>query len=556
MIASLSDDTRTAQERLKEANPTLAGTLPTVLADPAKDHLEEDDAQFLKFHGAYQQDDRDKRKVAKHYQFMVRTKFPGGHLDADQYLVCDRLAREYGDNSLRITTRQDFQFHGIVKANLRATIRALNEALITTLAACGDVSRNVMAPPTPATGPLGEAIIDEARRLALALTPQTPAYRRIWVNGAELDLNEPQVAGFVDPLYGKTYLPRKFKIGLAIPPLNDVDIYTHDLGFVAIVEDGRLVGYNLLAGGGLGTTHGNAQTFPRLADVVGFLPPEPIEAVARAVLTIHRDFGDRTNRKHARLKYVLAERGLEWFRAQVESRAGIRLAPARPFAFTSQGDRLGWHRQADGRWFLGIFVENGRIKDRPGCALQSGLRDVVARFRPDVRLTPSQNLLLANVPEARRDELAAALAAHGIHPTNGWSKTRLASMACVALPTCGLALAESERALPGLLTRIEALQAEMGLADLELIVRMTGCPNGCARPYLAEIAFVGKAPGRYQLYLGGNEASTRLNRLHKESVRDAEIVPELRALLSRFRDERAPGERFGDWSARALWPQT
>jgi sulfite reductase (NADPH) hemoprotein beta-component len=530
----------------------LAGTIASALADPTTDRFTEDDAQFLKFHGIYQQDDRDKRKTGKQYIFMVRTKFPGGALSAQQYVACDDLATKHANNTLRITTRQDFQFHGIVKTGLRQTIHDLNRALITTIAACGDVERNVMAPPTPATSPLVDRVIEDARRLSNALAPKTPAYYKIWVEGVEVNLDEDVNKEFVDPLYGTQYLPRKFKTAFVIPPLNDIDILTNDLGFIVIAENGQLAGYNLAAGGGMGMSHGNAQTFPRLADVVGFLPPEHLEAVAKAVITIHRDFGDRTNRRHARLKYVLAERGVEWFRAEVEQRTGAKLQPARPFHFTKQGDLLGWHRQTNGNWFLGLFVENGRIKDVDGYRLKSGLRRAIEQFQPEVRLTASQNILLVNVQPEQREAITRTLAEHGVSVDNPFSATRLASMACPALPTCGLALAESERALPDLLTRIESLLSELGLKEQEIVVRMTGCPNGCARPYMAEIGFVGKAPGKYQFYLGGNEASTRLSRLFKDNVRSEEILNELRPVLARYAKERQGGERFGDWCDRVL----
>src|SRR6266446_9552067 len=338
MIATEAPIKLTRNEGLKEASPLLAGTIPQTLADNAAERFSDDDYEFLKFHGIYQQDDRDKRKSGKQYVMMVRTKFPGGVLTAPQYLACDDLAGRFGNNTLRITTRQDFQFHGIVKSNLRQTMKGLNEALVTTIAACGDVERNVMAPPTPATSPLVDEMIAQARRLSNALAPKTKAYHKIWLEGQELDLNAEENKGFVDPLYGTAYLPRKFKTAFAFPPLNDIDIFTNDLGFVVIAEGDKLLGYNLLAGGGMGMSHGNAQTYPRVADVLGFLTPEHLEAVTKAVLTIHRDFGDRTNRKHARLKYVLEERGADWCRAEVEKRTGIKLAPARPFHFTKQGD--------------------------------------------------------------------------------------------------------------------------------------------------------------------------------------------------------------------------
>jgi len=542
----------TRNESLKSNHTTLAGTIAQTLASPEVDHFTEDDYEFLKFHGVYQQDDRDKRKVARQWIFMVRTKFPGGVLGAQQYLACDGLSSQYANNTLRITTRQDFQFHGIIKSGLRQTIKGLNDALVTTIAACGDVERNVMAPPTPATSPLVDHVLEQARRLSVALNPATRAYHQIWIEGQQLNLDEGATRDFVDPLYGKFYLPRKFKTAFAIPPLNDIDIFTNDLGFVVIAEGDRLLGYNLLAGGGLGKSHGNAQTFPRVADVIGFLAPEHLETVAKAVVGVHRDFGDRTNRKHARLKYVMAERGVDWFRAEVEQRTGVKLAPARPFQFTKQGDLLGWHRQTNGNYFLGLFVENGRIKDADGYRLKTGLRQAIEQFQPEVRLTASQNILLVNVRPEQRDEIGRVLREHGVSVENPFTPTRLASMACPALPTCGLSLAESERVMPDILTRIEQLLLEVGLKDQEIIVRMTGCPNGCARPYMAEIAFVGKSPGKYQLYLGGNEASTRLNRLYKESVKLEEITDQLRPLLARYAQERAPAERFGDWCQRTV----
>ncbi|MEW6156020.1 MAG: NADPH-dependent assimilatory sulfite reductase hemoprotein subunit [Verrucomicrobiota bacterium] len=554
MIESAPVVKLTRNEGLKSNNPLLTGTIAQTLADPNLDHFTDDDYEFLKFHGVYQQDDRDKRKVGKQFIFMVRTKFPGGVLTADQYLTCDQLATQYGNNTLRITTRQDFQFHGVIKSGLRQTIKSLNEALVTTIAACGDVERNVMAPPTPATHPLVDQVIAAAKCLSDALAPKTPAYHKIWLEGQDLDLQSEESKSFVDPLYGKVYLPRKFKTGFAIPPLNDVDLFTHDLGFIVIAEGDKLVGYNLAAGGGMGMSHGNAQTFPRVADVIGFLKPEHLEAVAKAVVTIHRDFGDRTNRKHARLKYVIQERGVDWFRGEVEQRAGIRLAPPLPYRFTRQGDLLGWHEQTNGRFFLGLFVENGRVKDGDGYQLKSALKQVIQRFQPEVRLTPSQNILLVDIRPEDREAISQLLKDHGVSVENPFTRTRLASMACPALPTCGLSLAESERVLPDLLTRIEHLLAETGLAQEEIVVRMTGCPNGCARPYMAEIGFVGKAPNKYQIYLGGNEASTRLNRLFKESVKLDDIVTELRPLLQQFVQERQPGERFGDFCHRVLWP--
>ncbi len=557
MVTSIPAQKPSANELLKERSPTLAGTIAQALADPQADRFTEDDTQFLKAHGVYQQDDRDLRKTGKkHVCFMVRCRIPGGVLTPAQYLACDDLATRYANKTLRVTSRQGLQFHGVVKGGLRALVKGINDALLGTLAACGDNTRNVMAPPTPPTNKVGEQVLEHARQVASAVLPRTRAYHSIWIEGVPLDLEDPANKDFVDPLYGKTYLPRKFKIAFAVPPLNEIDIFTNCCGFIAIGDgSGKLFGYNLTAGGGMGRSHGNAQTFPRLADVIGFLPPEKAVEVAKAVLTIHRDFGDRGERKHARLKYVLADRGARWFREELERRAGCRLAEPMPFKFEKQGDAFGWNRQVDGRLFLGLFVETGRIKDKDGVRLKAALRATVANYQPEVRLTPGNNVILANLEATQRQEITRLFAEHGIQTEaeRQGSALRRASMACVSLPTCGLGLAESERYLPELMTRIEALLAEVGLGDQEITIRMTGCPNGCARPYMAEIGFVGKAPGRYQIWLGGNDASTRLNRLYREMVKDPDIIAELRPLFSRYAQERLAAERFGDWVARVLW---
>jgi sulfite reductase (NADPH) hemoprotein beta-component len=551
MNTTVTNSKLSPNELLKQADPTLAGTIASTLANPESDRFSEDDNQFLKFHGIYQQDDRDQRKTGKQYIMMVRGRLPGGVVTPEHYLAFDTLATQYANNTLRITSRQGFQFHGVLKKNLGPLIKRIHEHLLTTLAACGDVNRNVMAPPTPATSPLVDEVLENARRLSQALLPVTPAYHEIWIDGVTLDLGKTR-PDFADPLYGKTYLPRKFKIAFAIPPLNDVDVHANCLGFIAISEGGKLRGYNVVAGGGMGMSHGNAATFPRLADELGMVAPHQIDDIAKAVLTIHRDFGDRTNRKHARLKYILEDRGVAWFREELERRVGFKLEPSKPYQFTRQGDLFGWHRQSNGANFLGLFVETGRVKDTGDYRLKSGLRAVVERFHLEVRLTPSQNLLLVNVADKDRPAITQLLAEFGIPVDTQAAAIRKASMACVSLPTCGLALAESERALPGVLTRLEGLLGEFGLADEEIVVRMTGCPNGCVRPYLAEIGFVGKAPDKYQIYLGGTHTTNRLNRLYRESVPVASLIDELRPVVARFVKERRGAERFGDFCARVL----
>ena len=539
----------THNEDIKAAIPTLAGTIAATIADPTADHFSEDDNQFLKFHGSYQQDDRDLRKTGKKYIMMIRSRVPGGVMTAQQWRVFDDLASTYGNNTLRATTRQTIQFHGIVKSNLRAVVKGINDSLLSTLAACGDVNRNVLAPPTPAYTKAREQILADCKKVALALAPQTEAYHAIWIDGEQLDLEKPENKNFVDPLYGKTYLPRKFKIAFVIPPVNDVDIFTSCLGFIAIIENDRLVGYNISGGGGMGRSHGNEATYPRLADVIGFFTPDKIVDVAKAVLTIHRDFGDRTDRKHARLKYVVAERGVKFMQDEVNQRAGITLAPAKPYQFTTTSDLLGWRKAVDGSNFLGVFVESGRVKG----AQKKALREVADKFpKIEFRLTANQNVILANVSDADKAGINAVLAAHGVKSENQTTVLHAAAMACPSLPTCGLGLAESERMLPGFLDRIGKLLAEVGLADEEIIIRSTGCPNGCARPYMAEIAFVGKAPGRYQVWLGGDVAGTRLNKVWKDVLKEADLETEFRPVFTRFAKERNTGERFGDWCQRVL----
>jgi sulfite reductase (NADPH) hemoprotein beta-component len=413
-----------------------------------------------------------------------------------------------------------------------------------------------MAPPTPAFTKAREQVFADSHKVAMALAPQTQAYHAIWIDGVQLNLEDKANKDFVDPLYGRTYLPRKFKTAFVIPPLNDMDVFTNDLGFIAIVENDQVLGYNLTVGGGMGRTHNNQATYPRLADVIGFFTPDKMVDVAKAVLTIHRDFGDRTDRKHARLKYVVQERGVDFIRSEIESRASVKLEAAREFKFTSMGDFYGWKQQVDGRWFLTLFVESGRIKDADGRNLKSALREVAEKLDGiEFRLSANQNVILANVTEADKVAIEALLGRHGVKTVDQASVLHAAAMACPALPTCGLSLAESERYLPGLIDRLEGLCNDVGLGGEEIIIRMTGCPNGCARPYMAEIGFVGKGPGRYQVWFGGDASGTRLNRVWKEMLKDPDMETELRPVLARFAKERHVDERFGDWCARVLWQE-
>ncbi|MCW5558312.1 MAG: NADPH-dependent assimilatory sulfite reductase hemoprotein subunit [Verrucomicrobiae bacterium] len=547
----------TKNEQLKIAIPTLAGNIAATLADPAAGCFSADDEQFLKFHGIYQQDDRDKRKQGKVHIMMIRGRIPGGVLKAAQWIVFDTLATRYGNDTLRITTRQSIQWHGVAKSGLGALMKGIHEALLDTLAACGDVSRNVMSAPTPANNRAREELYEDARKVSDALLPKTKAYHSIWLDGVQLNLDAPENKDFVDPLYGRQYLPRKFKAAFVLPPNNDMDIFANCLGFIGVVEDGRVGGYNLAVGGGMGRSHGNTATYPRMASVLGYIPREKAVEVARAVLTIHRDFGDRTDRKHARLKYVVEERGVDFVKSEIEQRVGVTLEPAKPFEFTTTGDTYGWQQAVDGSWYLTLFVSMGRIKDAGDHRLKTALRRVAEQF-PSVefRLSANQNILIANVTDGDRAKINALLGEHGVRTENQASVLHAAAIACPALPTCGLSLAESERYLPNLLTQIEGLCEEVGVGGQEIVIRMTGCPNGCARPYLAEIGFVGKAPGRYQVWLGGDESGTRLNRVWKEMVKDADLVTELRPVLRRYATERQDGERFGDWVERVLWKES
>lgn len=536
-------------EAIKEASLGLYGSLPEELRNDAS-HFSEEAVQLIKFHGSYQQDHRDLRRERKKaglepaYSFMVRSKLPGGVMSAGQYLVHDDLADRYADGTLRVTTRQGFQIYGVLKGNLRGAIHDLNAALVTTLGACGDVERNVLSCPAPIPGGFRAEALELARRISDHLLPKTRAYHEIFVEGELVAGGPPEAVE--DPIYGTTYLPRKFKTAIAFPDDNCTDVYANDLGLLAIPEDGRLAGFNVLVGGGMGQTHGKAETFPRLASVLAFATPEEVIDVATAVIIVQRDHGNRANRKRARLKYLIEDNGLDWFRAKVEEQLGRPLVPARDVEVSDVHDHIGWHDQGDGRWFYGLFIENGRISDEPGRRLRTALRTIVETLRPDVHLTAQQNLLFTNVPEARKGELERILREHGVHPERV-SQARRWSMACPALPTCSLALAESERVLPKLIDEVEKVLDELGLADERIAIRMTGCPNGCARPYNADLAFVGRNLGKYMVYVGGNPEGTRLNQEFADLVPFEKIVETVRPLFVRWRDERLPAEGFGDF---------
>lgn len=542
-------------EDIKAESHRLRGSLLESLADPVTGALREDDQTLIKYHGSYQQDDRDirderrRQKLEPAYQFMIRTRTPGGVVTPEQWLKLDAVATRFANHSLRVTTRQAFQFHGVIKRELKATMQAINAALIDTLAACGDVNRNVQVAANPLLSRAHADLYGDAAATSEHLLPNTRAYYEIW-------LDEERVAGSgeeEEPIYGDKYLPRKFKIGFALPPVNDVDVYANDLGFIGVLgADGQLEGYDVTIGGGMGSTHGDAETYPRLANNVGFIPRSALLDVATAVVTTQRDFGNRVLRKRARFKYTIDDHGLEFIVAEIERRAGVAFAAPRAAAFEHNGDRYGWTEGEDGRWHLTLSLPAGRIADRPGAPHLTGLREIANVHRGEFRMTGNQNLVIAGVPAGERKRIDALVRDHGLDAGNR-APTALAraAMACVALPTCGLAMAEAERYLPDFAARLEPLLERHGLRDAPILVRISGCPNGCSRPYLGEIALVGKAPGRYNLMLGADHRGQRLNTLYRENITEAEIVEALDPLFARYAAERNDGEGFGDFLHRA-----
>jgi sulfite reductase (NADPH) hemoprotein beta-component len=536
-------------ETIKTKSRFLRGTLAEGLAEVASGAISEDDQQLIKFHGIYLQDDRDlraeraKRKLDKAYSFMARLRVPGGVLSREQYLAMDRLADERGNQTLRITTRQSIQFHGVIKTNLRPALRQIDSVLLDTIAACGDVNRNVMCTPNEFAGPVYEQVIQTARDISTHLLPRTGAWREVFIDGEKIT-TDPEA----EPIYGATYLPRKFKIAITVPPQNDVDVFAHDLSYIAIVKNNEVIGYNIVVGGGMGATHGDAETHPRVGDVIGFCKTGDAVAVAEAVVTAQRDYGNRANRRRARVKYTIEDRGLDWFVEQVNSRLATKLEPARAYKFAGNGDRMGWQTSPDGLHHLTLFVENGRVADIGKWRLKTALKTIAETHPVSFILTPNQNVIIARADNASRKAIEAILAAHGI-PLRG-SVLREGALACVSLPTCALALAESERYLPSLITRLDALLAEHGLEKQPITVRMTGCPNGCARPYLAEIGFVGRNPGKYNLHLGGNANGSRLNRILVEDADEETILKTLTPLFADYAKGRKAKEGFGDFVTR------
>lgn len=539
-------------ETMKAKSDQLRGTIVAGLAAELTAAVPGDDIKLMKFHGVYQQDDRDirderrRQKLEPAYRFMARVRLPGGVLSGDQWLKLDALARAYGGASLRLTTRQTFQFHEVHKKHLRELIQGLHDVLLDTKAACGDDSRGVMSSVSPELSALHEEVYRLAKQASDHAVPRTGAYREIWYGEERTPSDGPE-----EPLYGKTYMPRKFKIGFVIPPINDIDVYAQDLGFIAIAEKGRLEGFDIAIGGGMGRTDNAPKTYPRLASVIGFAPKDRVIAICDAVMSVQRDYGDRVDRSHARFKYTVDDKGLPFITSEIEARLGAPLEPARPYRFTSNGDALGWRRGENGREHYTLFVQNGRVRNFDNLALLDGLRAIAATRKAMFRVTPNQSLTIADIAPDDRPLIERTLQEHGLDRLNEGSGLRLNAMACVALPTCGLAMAESERYLPRLIEKIETILAGHGLTREPITIRMTGCPNGCARPYISEIGLTGRAPGKYNLYLGGGFHGERLNKMALENAGETAILEYLGGVIARYAKERAPGEHFGDFAIRA-----
>ena len=547
----MSEQKLSDNERLKRESNFLRGTIEQDLQDELTGGFNGDNFQLIRFHGMYQQDDRDIRnertaqKLEPLHNVMLRARLPGGIINPEQWLAIDKFAEEssiYG--SIRLTTRQTFQFHGVLKRDIKHMHQVLNSTGIDSIATAGDVNRNVLCTSNPVESELHQEAYEWAKKISEHLLPKTRAYTEIWLDGERLDTPDEE------PILGSTYLPRKFKTTVVIPPQNDVDVHANDLNFIAIADNGKLVGFNVLVGGGLAMTHGDNATYPRKATDFGFIPLSHTLEVAAAVVTTQRDLGNRSNRKNAKTKYTLERVGVEVFKAEVEKRAGIKFADTRPYEFTERGDRFGWVAGIDGKHHLTLFIENGRLLDYPGKPLKTGMREIAKVHKGDFRLTANQNLIIAGVAAEDKALIEQLARKHGLLE-DGVSEQRKNSMACVALPTCPLAMAEAERMLPAYVTDIEGLLAKHDMNDENIIFRVTGCPNGCGRAMLAEIGLVGKAPGRYNLHLGGNREGTRIPRMYKENITDAQILEEMDALIGRWASEREAGEGFGDFVIRA-----
>ncbi|MEZ5534606.1 MAG: NADPH-dependent assimilatory sulfite reductase hemoprotein subunit [Thiolinea sp.] len=548
-------------ERIKDNSNYLRGTLVESFANPLTGSISEDDHQLIKFHGTYEQDDRDRRlerqerKLEPAYSFMIRMRLPGGELSAKQWLACHDISEQYGDKTFRLTTRQAVQFHGIIKFNLKQTIQAMDKALLDSIAGCGDVNRNVVCAHDPALSPLHAQVFPWAKKVSEHLMPQSRAYHEIWLDepeGKTLVAGGSEAVEEIEPLYGKHYLPRKFKIGIAIPPHNEADVHSNDIGIIAIADGDQLQGFNIVVGGGLGMTFGRDDTYARLASELGFCTPEQLLDTVYHIVAIQRDFGNRQDRKLSRFKYTLDKYGLDWFREELQNRSGITLQDSRPVTFTTTGDRFGWSQTTDGLWHLGLRLEYGRVVDTATHRIKSALQAIAERDICGFRVTPNQNLLLTGVQEADKADIESLLKAHDYAvDASHLSGLRRNSIACVALGTCPQAMAEAERYLPTLISKLEPVLDKYGLLQDEIKIRMTGCPNGCGRSVMAEIGLIGKSPGRYNLYLGGAFNGERLNTLYQENLDEAGIIAALDPVLAAYAGQRADGESFGDFVHRA-----
>lgn len=542
-------------EGIKERSNYLRGTIDAGLNDPLTGSVAADDTQLIKFHGIYQQTARELDSERKHqkleplYSFMVRVRLPGGVCTPEQWLAMDKISDTYANGTLKLTTRQAFQFHGILKRNLKKNIASINQALLDTIAACGDVNRNVMASPNPHLSEVHQEVYELSYQISELLLPKTRAYHEIW-------LDEELVAGGQrsedhEPIYGKTYLPRKFKIAIAVPPDNDTDVFTNDVGLIAIAKNGKLEGYNIVAGGGMGKTFEDKRTFPRLGNPIGYYSKQHALKIIEEIVKIQRDFGNREDRKISRLKYTIAHRGIDWFVAELEKRSGIKAEKAKPYTFTTNSDRYGWTKGLENKWHYTLFVENGRLKDAPERKAKSAIREIARIHTGEFRLTGNQNLVIAGVTEDAKAKIEKILTRHKSLNEKSVSPARLNSLACVALYTCTLAFAEAETYLPSLMDKIDVLLKSHKLDKQEITIRMTGCPNGCARPFNSEIGLVGRAPGTYNLYLGGSHLGTRLNTLYREMLKEDEILAELDTVFRLYAEGREKDERFGDFAVRS-----
>ncbi len=539
-------------ETLKENSHYLRGTISESLNDPLTGAMREQDQPLIKFHGTYQQQDRDvdderkQQKLEPLFGFLIRIRVPGGITSPKQWLVLDQLSDQYADRSMKLTTRQAFQFHGVLKRHLKTTIQKINNTLLDTLAACGDVNRNVMSSANPFESAVHAEVAGHARSISKHLTPQSAAYHEIWLDGTLVGGGEKEE----EPLYGKNYLPRKFKTAIAIPPRNDTDVLSNDLGFIAIVEKDQLIGYNLTVGGGMAYTFGNKGTYPRVADVVGYFPKEQIVEVSEAVLVFQRDHGNRSDRKNARLKYTIDRFGLDYFRSELKRTHRIELEEVKPYEFQTLGDCYGWTQSADGLWHYTLFVEGGKLVDRNSYFAKTAVREIAKIHQGNFILTGNQNVIIAQVTREQKHKIEKILRKYKVVNGNRLSQLRQNSIACAALPFCGLAFAEAERYLPTLVDKLDKLLEANGLFNEPITIRMTGCPNGCGRPFLAEIGLVGKAPGRYNLYLGAGFTGNRLNKLFKEMLSEEEILAELTPIIGDFAKNRQLNERFGNFVIR------